>query len=105
MKNCIISRRHHHPVLFFRQVSRNEMEETSCSAGSKWWQCGHCEELMTKNTPSIRCIACFAWIHLTCAKLNYKEAKKRIKTFNCSKCVDLNPSTIDNGFAASAMLL
>ena len=65
----------------------SDAETGCCSTGSKWWICGVCEDMMTKKTPAIACVGgCRNWIHLSCANLNYKEAKRMKKTFMCNSC-------------------
>ena len=56
---------------------------------SKWlYVCGVCQKSMKPTAPSIACTSFFHWIHLKqCAKLSFKEALEKKKSFVCSVCI------------------
>ena len=60
------------------------------------WACGVCDVEMEEKTPSIVCVCCRQWVHLKCAKLTPKEAKKLHKSkrrkFECSRCLKQHKS-------------
>ena len=52
---------------------------------------GVCEKSVKATSPSIACVSCYNWVHLKLyAKMKFKEAIEKQKTFQCSACLKKN---------------
>ena len=79
-------------LYFFRLKNKNLKRrlDSLVKMPPKWaYVCGVCNKSMKATTQSIACVSCCNWIHLKqCAKLSFKEAMEKKKSFKCLICVE-----------------